>query len=492
MQTLGSEIVAALERRGARLPRFLADFTGRAFAPDIELAALSVPRGSAKTWYAGNLAALAVTPDSPLFEPGREVLGVSASLEQSRVMLQFCREALASREGDYRWLDSGQRLAVTHKASGAKLRILSSSGKRAMGLANFGTIFADEPGSWEARGGALLWDALRTSLGKQGGQRLILIGTRAPAPADSWWPVLLETGSGPGTHIEVRTAPDDAPWDAWSTIRAVNPMVMLNASLRKTILRERDEARRNDALRPAFEAYRLNRQVDVRTEVLIAADAWRRVEARAVPEREGRALVGVDVGAERSWSAAWCLWQNGRVEAYALCPGVPDLAERERQDAMPAGLYRRLADAGVLMVDEGRRMGRIEVLVERLFASGIRPATVYCDRFLIGQLTDAVAGRAPIVPRRTRWSEASEDIAAFRRMALDGPLAVEPRCLGLIRVGLAAAAVQSDDQGSVRLVKRQTLRSRDDVAVAGVLAAGGWQRSLQRPRPRFRYAGLAG
>lgn len=492
MQALGSEIVADLKRRGVRLPGFHADFVRDAFAPGIELAALSVPRGSAKTWLAGNLAALAVTPDSPLFEPGREVLGVSASLEQSRVMLQFCREALADREGDYRWLDSGQRLAVTHKASGAKLRILSSSGKRAMGLANFGTIFADEPGSWEARGGTLLWDALRTSLGKQGGQRLVLIGTRAPAPADSWWPTLLETGSGVGTHIEVRSAPEDSPWDAWDTIRAVNPMVMLNSNLRKTILRERDEARRNDALRPAFEAYRLNRQVDVRTEVLIAADAWRRVEARQVPDREGRPIVGVDVGAERSWSAAWCLWQNGRVEAYALCPGVPDLAEREKQDAMPRGLYQRLAADGVLLVDEGRRMARIEVLIERLFGAGIRPATIYCDRFLIGQLTDAVKGRSPIVPRRTRWSESTEDIAAFRRMALDGPLAVQPCCLGLIRVGLAAAAVRSDDQGGVRVVKRQTLRSRDDVAVAGVLAAGGWSRALQRPPARFRYAGLAG
>ncbi|MDE0378656.1 MAG: hypothetical protein OXI20_05395 [Rhodospirillales bacterium] len=492
MQALGSSIVADLKRRGVRLPGFHADFVRRAFAPGIELAALSVPRGSAKTWLAGNLAALAVTPDSPLFEPGREVLGVSASLEQSRVMLQFCREALADREGDYRWLDSGQRLAVTHKASGAKLRILSSSGKRAMGLANFGTIFADEPGAWEDRGGALLWDALRTSLGKQGGQRLVLIGTRAPASADSWWPVLLETGSGPGTHIEVRSAPDDQPWDAWDTIRAVNPMVTVNASLRKTILRERDEARRNDALRPAFEAFRLNRQVDVRTEVLIAADAWRRVEARPVPDRDGRPLVGLDVGAERSWSAAWCLWRNGRVEAYALCPGVPDLAERERQDAMPAGLYRRLADDGVLMVDEGRRMGRIEVLVGRLFDAGIRPATIYCDRFLIGQLRDAVKGRAPIVERKTRWSEASSDIAAFRRLALDGPLAVAPTCRGLIRVGLASAAVRTDDQGGVRLIKRQQLRSRDDVAVAGVLACGGWERSMQRPRPRARYTGLAG
>ena len=176
-----------------------------------------------------------------------------------------------------------------------------------------------------------MWDALRTSLGKLAGQRLIFVGTRAPAAPDSWWPALLDAGSGPGTHIEVRTAPDDAPWDAWPTIRAVNPMVMLNPALRRTILRERDEARRNETLRPAFEAYRLNRQVDVRSEVLIGVAAWRRVEVRAVPEREGRPVVGFDMGGERSWSAAWCLWENGRVEAFALCPGVPSLAERERQ-----------------------------------------------------------------------------------------------------------------------------------------------------------------
>ena len=74
-------------------------------------------------------------------------------------------------------------MTVTHKASRARLRILSSSGKRAMGLVGFSTIFADEPGTWEERGGALMRDALRTSLGKQPERRLILIGTRAPAAA---------------------------------------------------------------------------------------------------------------------------------------------------------------------------------------------------------------------------------------------------------------------------------------------------------------------
>ena len=49
--------------------------------------------------------AISLTPGSPTFEPGREVIGVSASLEQSRVMLSFARAALKDREHEYRWLD---------------------------------------------------------------------------------------------------------------------------------------------------------------------------------------------------------------------------------------------------------------------------------------------------------------------------------------------------------------------------------------------------
>ena len=217
----------------------------------------------------------------------------------------------------------------------------------------------------------------------------------------------------------------------------------------------------------------MNRMVDVSNEVLVEADAWLRVEARDVPPRAGRPIVGLDLGAERSWSAAWVLWRNGRSECYALCPGIPDLAERERQDAMPRGLYRRLVDDGVLLTDDGRRVSRPTALLDHLTAVGIVPAVIYCDRFILGTLEDAVAGRWPVVPRVTRWSEATEDIAAFRRLAADGPLSIVPEGRALARVGLSEASVASDDQGSVRLVKRRASRSRDDVAVAAVLAAWG-------------------
>ena len=486
------EVLGALQQRVTVLPfhrRWILD----AFHPDIQIAALSCPRGSAKTWLSGQLAALAMRPGSPTWKTGIETLVVSASLEQSRILLGFVREALADVYDEYRWLDSGQRLAVTHRATGTKLRVLSSSAKRAMGLSQFSAIYADEPGAWENRGGALMWDALRQSLGKLPGQRLVLIGTRAPADAGAWWPSLLDAGSGTGTHVTVLSSPDDEPWDAWNTIRTTNPLVMHNPDLRKTILRERDDARRNESLRPAFLAYRLNRQVDVYNDVLVKAEDWRAVEGRVVPPRHGKAIVGLDLGSERSWSGAWCLWPNGRSECYAVCPGIPDLAERERQDAMPKGVYQRLHDDGVLLVDKGLRVSRPSTLIDYMVnEKNISIEAIVCDRFMLGTLQDAVTGRWPVVPRVTRWSEATEDIAGFRRLVADGPLSIVPECRGLARVALAGASVASDDQGSVRLQKKRHGRSRDDVAVAGTLAAGALVRSLARgQRRRWRYRGMA-
>ena len=480
---LGDEIVRWIRKRDTLLP-FHACWIKASFDPNIQISAISIPRGNAKTWLFGWLGACALTPGSPLWREGVEVLGVSASFEQSRVMMGFLRDALDGNGELYRSLDSGQRLAMTHTRTNTKMRILSSSGKRAMGLSQFSTIFADEPGSWESRGGALMWDSLRTSLGKLSQQRLLLIGTRAPAEEGGWWPNLLDAESGNGTHVQVLTAPDDQAWDNWNTIRRCNPLIMANENLRKTILRERDDARRNPSMRPAFEAYRLNRQIDVHRDVLVPADTWRRVEAREVPPREGRPILGLDLGGERSWSGAWALWPNGRSECYALCPGIPDLDAREKQDAMPRGLYRRLYDDGVLLVDEGLRVSRPSVLVNHLVGIGINPRFVLCDRFCLGALHDAVDGRWNIVPRVTRWSEGTQDITSFRKIAEDGPLSIAEECRGLARVSISQASVKGDDGGSLRLEKKRHGRSRDDVAVCATLAAGALVREMSRPARR--------
>ena len=70
------------------------------------------------------------------------------------------------------------------------------------------------------------------------------------------------------------------------------------------------------------------------------------------------------------------------------------------------------------------------------------PNYLVCDFFKIGELRDAVQGSCPIHPRRTRWSESSEDIRALRRMAKDGPLSCERVYRPLVTAALAVSKVQ--------------------------------------------------
>ena len=459
-----------------KLRPFQREWLRKALSPDCQIAALSVARGNGKTALLGWLAAQAMTPGSALWKERQETLVVAASIEQGRTLVEFAKDDLDLRE--YQVSDASNRLHIRHKGTNTRLRVLSSDPRRAMGLSRFGLLIGDEPGTWQARGGELMFHSLRQALGKREDSKLLLIGTQAPAAASSWWPELLKNGSGPSLHVCLIAADEKAPWDAWQTIRKANPLVAVNQTLRKTILRERNEARHNPSLQPSFEAYRLNRLVDVRAEVLVSVADWKAVEDRPVPERAGRPILALDLGSTRSWSAAWCLWPSGRTECYSLAPGVPELLKVEKRDGLPRGVYQQLQDAGVLIIDEGVRVSRPAKLIDHLVARGICPAVVICDSFAVNALRDCVRGRWPVTVRKTKWEQATSDIADFRKLVYDGPLSVAPEGRALARLGLREIEVRSDDSGSAsRLFKARGDRSRDDIVQAGVLASGLFARS---------------
>ena len=147
---------------------------------------------------------------------------------------------------------------------------------------------------------------------------------------------------------------------------------------------------------------------------------------------------------------------------------------------MPAGTYQKLKDAGVLVLAEGRRVPSADLLISLITSTWGKPASIICDRFRLDELRDA---RVPcrVVPRVTRWSEASFDIRSLRAKVKDGPFSVDPGSRSLLEASLSVATVKSDDQGSVRLVKRTSNNeARDDVAAAFTLAAGAFARSVER------------
>ena len=462
-----------------KLRPFQQRFIRGAFRKGVDTACLSIPRGNGKSCLAGHLLARALTPSDPMCEVGKECLLVASSLEQARITYGFIRTELEATK-EYRWLDSSTRVGITHKATNTRLRVLSSKAKSAFGIVGCPLLVFDEPGALEVVGGQLLADAVFSALGKpNSSMRVILIGTLAPA-VSGWWHDLIDAGSNSTTYVQALKCDDPEKWDRWATIKRCNPLTSISAPFRAKLLQERDEAKKDSRLKGRFLSYRLNVPTGDESSVLLTVEDYRTMVKRPVPEREGRPLVAVDLGGSRAWSAALALYRNGLIECRAVAPGIPSLSAQEDRDRVPAGTYQKLKDAGVLVLAEGRRVPSADLLISLITSTWGKPASIICDRFRLDELRDA---RVPcrVVPRVTRWSEASFDIRSLRAKVEDGPFSVDPGSRSLLEASLSVATVKSDDQGSVRLVKRTSNNeARDDVAAAFTLAAGAYARSVER------------
>ena len=466
-------------------------FLRRALAPGIDIAALSIPRGNGKSWLAAHILSRGMIPGDSLHYPGTEYLLCAASIEQARLCFRFVVQALGGVDNpEYRFNDSATRLAILHKASSTKLRVISSNGKSAMGIVNSRILVADEPGSWEVNGGQLMADAIETAMGKPGSPlKAIFIGTLAPATS-GWWHQKIEDGSHGSTYVQALKG-DPEKWDNLREVKRCNPLTAISPEFLAKLKEEREAAWRDTRLKARFLSYRLNLPTQDSSTTLLTVDDWLQVEGREVPEPEGKAIVAVDLGANRSWSAAVAMWRNGRVDAIAVAPGIPDIAAQEKRDRVPGGTYQRLVDAGLLRIADGLRVVKPDQLWGAIREEWGKPDFIVVDRFRLDELKDAVGTGARIEDRVTRWSDASYDIRATRKAARDGPMACVPEARALIKASLSVAMVKNDDQGSVRMVKRGTNNeARDDVAAALCLVAGA---NARKPvKTGVRSLGLAG
>ncbi len=444
----------------ALLP-FQRRFLRAAFAPGVEIAALCLPRAQGKSTLAAHLLARSLTPGDSLFRSGADNKLIAGSFSQARVVFRVLRAELG--EVGYRFENSNQSIKAEEKATRTRVTIHGSNAKTLYGFLGVRLLVVDEPAAVTDD----MWAAIATSAGKT--QMLILcVGTIAPAAKPHWWPELIARGCRPGVHVSLLQG-ERATWDRWPTIRRANPLVAVNPILRQTLLRERDAARRDERLRARFLSLRLNLPTGDADTELIATHEWERMLARPVLPREGAAVLGIDLGASRSWSAATLMWRNGRTECYASVPGVPSLADQERRDGLPKGILQELVNAGVMAVAHGQRVADIDVLLDRL--PDVPYEAVVADRFALMTLADALAARGFPDPEflTNQWSTASDAIAAFRRAVLDGPMTLATGRL-LATLSVSHARVEPDTSGNVRM-RKQHRRNRDDVAQSLVLAS---------------------
>ena len=454
---------------------------------------LSGPRSLGKTWIAAETLIRCLTPGDPLNVPGHEYILGAATLATARLTYQFVRLALEPL-GGYRFVDTSTRLGITHIPTNTRLRGISSNAKGSFGLVNVPLAVIDEPGALEIVGGQMLADSLFTAQGKVGSKlKLVLIGTLGPMATypEHWFYQLVDDGSKGSIYVQSYRG-DPTKWDKWAEIRRCNPLVGIDAGFRKKLLAERDAARTDSRLRARFLTYRMNCPTADESLQLVTDDEWARTLARPVGDRTGSPMVALDIGKNRSWSAATAIYPSGLIEAVAITPGYPSISDQEKRDRVSAGVYQRLIDNGKLTVADGLRVVPVEQLVDRVRGEWGMPARVICDRFQFDTLHDVSRGMR-LQPRISQWSYSTADIRALRRGCSDGPFSVDRDSRTLLTASLRVAAIENDQSGNSRMIKKTNGNtSRDDVAYALHLCAGGWDREMNRPVREIQSLGFAG
>ena len=159
--------------------------------------------------------------------------------------------------------------------------------------------------------------------------------------------------------------------------------------------------------------------------------------------------------------------------------------DQEKADRVSEGLYRRIAESGALIQDADRRHPRLELL--RPAVDSWNPALVVCDFFRLAEVQDCCGESYPVESRRTRWSEATQDLDALARLA-ETRLALAPGAYKLITLGLAASQLDFDGEGWKRIRKTDRKTAKNDALAALVLACGALERLERIELPEWDFA----
>ena len=467
------------EREGGGLLPYQREFLSAVSRRDNrpELAALSIGRGNGKTFLCGEMLARALKPsDDPLFVSGSESVLVSASRPMATLTLEAARLSLGD-DPEFRWRRDG----VEHLKTRTRCRVLSSdfsTGVWAGRELEFGHPRRTRIVSNRQAGsgfGSRFWEVF----GKNSSARILACGTIAPAAVGSWWQTFIEAGSGPGKHVQLIQG-DEKTWRSWDAVLAANPVCAISKSMVRTLRREHDEALSSDRAAAAFLRFRMNINAPEATHAqpLITSSEWERVCARPVPACEGKPVVAVDLGGNRSWSAACGIWPAGRIESWASAPGEPSLSDQEHQDQVMGGTYSELVKSGGLSVDAGRAVPSVERLLSRIWTW--EPSCIVSDPYRSAELAQAVGGRARIIERARSGGEATSNIQSLRSLLLDSTAGVVEESRALLAAAFQQTDLVIDSAGLTKVKKRDARRSRDDAAAALLLAAGEMAR---RPPP---------
>ena len=447
--------------------------------PAYQIIAVTMGRANGKTAVSG-LIARAFLPGGPLYRPGRQVLVVSATHQQARILIE---DASSWRPGPknmeqlvkmgYPWTVANSKQTARVKAGRAEVRAVAARPKSLHGVRP-DLIICDEIAQWQQA--EAMYAALRTSLGKRKGTKLLAVGTRPVAGTGHVFDRLLEDGSA-DLVLKYAATEEDAKAGRLGWRRTwvkANPSLPALPSLEETLRREWQEAKGDEQALQQFKALRLNMGLsEVASLMLLDAGVWERHMGDA--PAEGGYIMGVDLGTTAAMSAVSAFWpKTGRLDALACFGDEPNLLQRGLTDGV-GDLYSRCHRRGELILSQGWTSDVRDVLEAGYSRWGV-PSAIACDWWRVGELKTALRAigfpKTALVRRRMGFGDGAQDVRDFRRAFLEGKVTPAPNLL--LASAVSQARVIVDPAGNEKLSKNveggRRKRARDDAASSSILA----------------------
>ena len=458
-----------LRGRQFEIPGWQREFLAAVFDPAVSEAWLSTARKNGKTGIIAALVLGFLDPSSPLCHATWRGLVVSLTgklAAELRMQVEEIAAASGIRGVIGRRSPAPGRIIST---TGAKLDILAAD--KASGHAVGADLSIIDEAGLLAENQRPLWNAVRSSVSGRDGT---VVGISVLGDSDMFREALASAGE-PGVHVQRYEAPRDCAVDDPAAWEAANPGLGTIKS-RDYMAHAASRAKRIPAEAPGFRSLDLNQPLRPELEMLVDPDEGKEaveLVPERLPERSGRAWLGIDLGGSTSLTSAVAIWDTGRMEAWVAAPGAPDLLTRGRRDGA-GDLYLRAAQDGDLWTLGDRVVDR------RAFLTRVLPELppdiiVGADRFGKSDLLDVLDGmewRPEIVWRgmgASATADGSHDVRAFQAAIATSSFSIRKHLM--MRLGLSHAAIRRDGAGNPALDKRKH-SGRIDVVSAAVIAAG--------------------
>ena len=467
------------------LPGFAVDWLRDALAPGVREAALFMGRKNAKSAICAVylLARLA----GPLRTDGyRAGIASVDKLKAAELKAQMEAIAKASELDGLRFLRSPAPGRVESPTGSVDILSADKSAGHASG---FDDALIDELGLLGERDRALV-NGLRTSISAKDGRLMaISIMGDAPFPRE-----MLKRQNDRATLVHVFQAPEDCRLDDRAAWHAANPGLSCGI---KSMAYMEDEARRVLATpsdQGHFRAFDLNQPQSPARELVCSLADWKAcvVPDDELPPRDGKVIVGFDLGGSSSMTALVALWPGtGRLEAWGAFPTTPDLKARGEVDNAP---YLDMHERGEVSV-YGGRVTPVALFLKDCAArlAGERIIMAGADRYRRAEGLEALESaslRWPMIWRGLgahAHADGSHDIRAFQKRVLNRGFRTTESLL--LASAIRESAIRRDGAGNPALDKHRE-RGRIDALSAAVIAAGLAATLDAKPqRPRWRVVG---